>query len=171
MTTINPRATSLTIENQIKDGLALTLADVTFEWELFDHGAMQSHYIERLEDHHETNFQRERDPQGDPWVDLEESTVKAKGHDFILTEFDDLHQSLVSQTGDSIRRRTETDRGSELIYGTSDFKSGWHMTGTTNKDGSVRMPKREHVGIDDLFVDNIVSDTAEFLIESLKGKG
>ena len=152
-----------TIENQIESGISDVLADVTREWQLFDHGPLQSHYIEELEEHHANLFFLERDPQGDPWAALAESTVKKKGHDVILTEFNDMIQSLVGQTPDSIRRRTADGGGSELIYGTSDFKSGWHMTGTEN------MPQREHVGLDELFVDKIETDSASFLIEALKG--
>lgn len=75
---------------------------------------------------------------GEPWAELKETTLRskaAKGYPpNILIATSDLEASLTEQGGDHFEHITD----SELVFGTSDPKAGFHRTGT--RDMPARNP-------------------------------
>jgi len=116
--------------------------------------------VEKL---HAKIFEDDLSPSGNFWPELAPSTVAAKGHTIILEDLGDLLQSLTTGgTGAAIRERHTTPGAAMLLFGTRDEKSPYHMTGTK------KMPKREHVGLNDIFVDEMAGDVADYVLESLR---
>ena len=151
-------ATDINIELQeVLDGVSNDLFNV----ELDPLVVKLERDIEKL---HADIFLLEMSPSGDFWEELAESTAEAKGHAIILEDLGDLLQSLTfGGMSDAIRQRHTTLGQAVLFFGTEDEKSPFHMTGTKT------MPRREHIGLNDIFVDEVlVIDVADYVVEELK---
>ncbi len=91
------------------------------------------------------------DPGGNPLKPNAPSTVKRKGHGIILVDESRLSESLMSETGDSIREASH--RG--LIFGTSVPYSAF------NAD-------RPHVGMSEETLEKLLNTVADATVEKLK---
>jgi phage gpG-like protein len=108
---------------------------------------------------HEDYFNRESGPVGD-WAPLAPATVKRKGFDTILVDFNNMRSSLLfTGTQDHIEDVSEAG----LTWGTSDHKAHFHMDGTTH------MPARPFVGLTEPNIDEIGDILGNAAVELLKG--
>lgn len=93
--------------------------------------------VKILNESHIKFFEHAESPAGEKWPPLSPVTIRKKhGDETILVETGDMLTSLVDGGEDHIERREPA----ELIWGTSDRKAPYHMTGTS------RMPQRAFVG-------------------------
>ena len=148
------------------DDLKSELDDVANDFFHIELGPLIVSVERMIESHHKNIFEQELAPSGAYWEELAESTVEAKGHAIILEDLGDLLQSLTfGGMGDAIRERHTTTGAAELLFGTTDPKSEFHQKGTK------KMPQREHVGLNDIFIDEfMVPGIADFVIKKLKEK-
>lgn len=106
-------------------------------------------------------FAGECDAEGAAWRPLAASTIRRKGHDQILSETGRLAESLVGNSGDTIKSATPR----ELTYGTAVPYSIFHVTGTGF------LPIRDHVGIGVHTLNKLVDVVADATVDGLtKGK-
>lgn len=115
--------------------------------------------IPRMEAFHESVFANEHSPGGEHWPELAPRTIREKGHDVILHRTGRLGSSLFGQTGDSVRATSH--RG--MLFGTSVEYSIFHT------EGGSRLPRREHVGLNEQYVDELANRVADATVEKLKG--
>lgn len=126
-----------------------------------DYEPVLKSFIPKLEEFHSILFLTGTSPSGERMKKLAPSTVRKKGHGRILIEKGELGSSLAGKTGSSIRETTH--RG--LIFGTSDEKSILHTMGSKSW---TKLPIREHVGMDDMLIDDLASDIADATVEAMK---
>lgn len=161
---IEDAANMPSVTEQVEAGIAEILADVSRSFTTFDADPTLDWLEDQLREHHADHYALEQSPAGKDWPELSPVTIAAKGHNKILVETDAMRSSLVSTTMDSITRRVKDQTGSEMVFGTSDFKALWHQEGTS------RMPQREHVGMSEIFVDRTVNDITDFVVDALREK-
>ena len=117
-----------------------------------------------LEQSHQRFFDEERSPDGDPWQELSDWTIKKKGHSRKLIETYALMQSMTTSGAEYAIRTVEP---TSLEFGTERPWAESHQYGTD------RIPQREFAGIpaDGLVeVVDIVADAAvEMLLRELEG--
>lgn len=116
-------------------------------------------FLSHLEGSHASHFAAQSNPIGTPWAPLAASTIARKGHDTILVETTRLKSSLTGKTQDSIR--AVSHRG--LLFGTEVPYAIFHQDGG-------RLPKREHVGMNNETTQQIVDAVADRTVEELKMK-
>lgn len=75
------------------------------------------------------------------WAPLAASTIARKGNDRILVDQGALMKSLTEQSGGD---HFEVIQRTELFFGTSDPKAGFHKTGTS------KMPARDPLKVDEV---------------------
>ena len=151
----------MTIQEQIRDGIQDVLDDVQNDYENTDLQSALSALEILLEEHHTDHYTLERAPDGTSWPALSPVTEARKGSNKILVELGDMLASLISKTGTSIRQKSVNAGRAELIYGTADEKAAYHQRGTD------RIPQREHVGMSELFVDDLEEGTADAMVQEL----
>lgn len=156
--------TESVLHTQIQQGITEILVDVQKSFEVYDFDPILDLLETELQEHHTDHFALERAPDGTDWPQLAPSTIARKGHNRILFEFGDLMASLTEHGPDAIRRKTTTATSGEIIFGTSDFKSSKHQSGTS------KLPKREHVGMSEIFVDSTVETVTDSVVETLRGE-
>ena len=103
-------------------------------------------------------FANESTPGGAAWKPLAPATVARKGHSKILIETGRLKKSLTGGGGDAVRATSH--RG--LVFGTSVPYAAYHQSGTT------RIPQREHTGMSEATLNQIVNAVADAAVEALK---
>lgn len=114
-------------------------------------------------------FHEGREPGGTAWVPLAPSTIARKGarsgiigpHTTILVDTGRLFESLTIDDGTSDTVWITGDNF--LTFGTSVPYSIFHETGT------IRMPARPHVGVDEQTVDQISDAIVGFVIDKMIG--
>lgn len=109
---------------------------------------------------HEEYFNRESGPEG-PWTPLSHLTVKKKGFDTILIDFNNMRSSTLF-TG--AKDHVEDIEDAFLIWGTSDPKAIFHDQGTR------RMPRRVFVGLTEDNVTPVLDIIADEAVNSLRYK-
>lgn len=136
------------------------LAGVAAEFASVDYTEPLTEFLTTLEDAHLEYYQGEHDPLGAAWAPLSPRTIRKKGSDAILFEHGDMIHSLIASS-DSNAIRGVIREGDQygLVFGTSDEKAMFHMTGTA------RMPARPHVGLNDKLLDTLTNSLADKAIE------
>lgn len=109
---------------------------------------------------HEEYFNKEAGPAG-PWAPLAPRTVKKKGFDTILVEYNNMRSSLLFEGPDHIEDITDRT----LAWGTSDPKAEIHQNGVLSK----KIPARPFVGMTEDMVDT-VSDLVADAATAILGK-
>lgn len=139
------------------DGISASFTEADYTDELHD-------FLRLLEDRHRHYFASRTSPSGDSWPPLAPSTVRRKGHDTILVDTGRLKGSLKGESGDSIREvyREGANNQHGLVFGTAVPYSIFH-------DGGGRLPKRQHVGMDDDTLHVLVDAVADISLEAMKG--
>lgn len=162
------------------DGVAEDFTDI--EYQPF----MESE-LDPLADWERGLFDRSQSPDGSPWAPNKPSTIAAKGHSQILRGVRSgvrksqrgspgsktarrflqfrLSNSLTlkshNSTGDAIREAVELSDGAALTFGTAVEYSNFHDTGTS------RFPARQHVGINEGYLDKMTEREADFTLKQL----
>ena len=133
------------------------LAEITQQVEAISYKpAFQDQVIQVLQAQHEEYFNAQSGPDG-PWPALAASTVKAKGFDTILVEFNNMRSSLLFEGGDHVQDVEDK----YLTWGTADEKAAIHQEGTS------KIPQRAFVGVNDKNAEDIAEIIAEFTIQAL----
>ena len=153
-----------TVDQQIEDGISSVLDVVSSDWEHINYDPLLDEITRSLEVHHADHFALEHAPNDELWPALAPRTIAKKGHDRKLVEFADLLGSLVTDTTNSIRVRAADGNGAELIYGTSDHRSAIHQYGAPGAN----IPKREHVGMSELFTEDLEFVSTDFVVAALQ---
>jgi len=113
--------------------------------------------IEAMELEHESYFDRDAGPDGEPWQPLAPYTIAKKGHATILEEDGILRQSLTeSGSPEAIREMTLA----EVVFGTSRDHAWKHQ------DGFGKIPQRMHTG----FSQNLLDETVDLVGDNVIGK-
>lgn len=107
---------------------------------------------------HEDYFNRETGPLGQ-WPKLAARTVRKKGFDTILIEYNNMRSSLLFDGPDHV----EDIEDSYMTWGTSDEKAATHQYGTR------RVPQRAFVGVHEETADEIAGIVADHIVSGLKG--
>jgi phage gpG-like protein len=98
-------------------------------------------------------YREQRGPDGVAWAPLAPSTIAAKGHSTILVDTGRMFESLTTPQGTQDTVWMTGDNW--FTFGTSVEYAHFHQTGTKNKDGSLRMVARPHVGVNGQVVSQI----------------
>lgn len=105
------------------------------------------------------NFLRQARSNNEPWRELAQSTINAKGHDTILVETGELAKASADKGhGKHLHRATQH----ELLFGEVTEHGHWHMTGTS------RMPARPYMEISGDVVDLIADRVLSFAVQELR---
>lgn len=115
---------------------------------------------DRLVTIHEEYFNRQAGPEGG-WVSLSPRTVKKKGFDTILIEYNEMRSSLLF---DAAENHVQDIEDAYLVWGTSDPKAAFHQEGVQSRN----LPARPFVGLNTKDVDEFVNLIADEAVESLK---
>lgn len=115
-----------------------------------------------LEEAHLGGFHSGMSPTTEQWAPLAPSTVKKKGHATILVDTGKLQRSLTDAGAeDAIRDIIAEPPQHGLVFGTSVEYAGFHQFGT------VRIPQREHVGMGEEELDELVNLVADGVVRAL----
>ncbi len=112
--------------------------------------------LQDFQHRHGEFFDAELSPGGNGWPALAETTVARKGHEKILFETGRLRASLESVTSDSIREIVGDENSPGFTFGTSVEYAIYHQLGG-------RLKVREHVGVNDPMLDEMVEDIADHI--------
>lgn len=102
--------------------------------------------IRWMEASHANYFASETSPDGEPWAELSEWTIKKKGHSKKLVE---LYHLLQSMTDSNAEYAIRTIEPAELEFGTSRPFAASHQFGTD------RIPQREFAGVSQVGADAV----------------
>ena len=119
-------------------------------------------FVDVLETRHASMFAESKNPVGESWPPLAQSTIDRKGHDTILVESDRLRSSLVGSESDSIRDIFQEENTAGLVFGTRIPYASFHQHGTA------RIPQREHVGMNDETLQQLVDNVADFTVDVIR---
>ncbi|MBF0424150.1 MAG: phage virion morphogenesis protein [Magnetococcales bacterium] len=100
-------------------------------------------------------FDPQKDPQGQPWTPLAESTKKQKKHDTILDESSRLRNSIHDEAGvDEVRI------GTDVIY------AAIHQLGgeAGRKDHRVTIPARPYLGANDQDLESAMETIRDYIL-------
>ena len=140
--------------------------------------------LDKIADFERSLFDRQVSPDGSGWAPNAPSTIEAKGHSNVLRGIRGprpakregvrstqkfgrfrLSNSLTlkskSSTGDATREAVETASGAWLAFGTTVPYSVYH------DHGSSSFPARQHVGINDAFLDGMTERCLDYAIKQL----
>ncbi|WP_397570658.1 phage virion morphogenesis protein [Schlesneria sp. T3-172] len=123
-----------------------------------DYGPMLEQFQQVIAQGEEVAFRAQSTPGGVPWAPLAESTVRRKGHAYILVDTGDLASSLIDVDGPGNINATNSHG---LMFGTDVEYAIFHETGTS------RMPARPAVGMSDETLDDLCERVARATIDSL----
>lgn len=130
-------------------------------------------------------FDRQVSPDGQAWPENAQRTIDRKGHRKVLRGLrqppspkrqgvtrkarfkpfrlsDSLTSKSMQSFGDAIREVVSDSRGAALSFGTTVEYSGFHDR------GGGRLPKRQHVGINENYLDRMTERFADYVLAELK---
>ncbi len=138
-------------------GLDDVYADIERQYREIDYRPTFESVATHLFEEHQQYFDKAESPAGEQWPPLAPSTIAAKGHDTILIDSGRLHASLTGPNDGHFHEIVADGSGNQHIleWGSDIEYLTYHVTGTFNSDGSVRMPRRDPIGMTPEFVGRI----------------
>lgn len=159
-------------------------ASVDEDFEMIEFQPFMEGELDKIADFERSLFDRQVSPDGSAWAPNAPSTIAAKGHSNVLRGIRGqkpskrkgvrraqkfgrfrLSNSLTlkskQSTDDAIREAVSDAKGAALSFGTDVEYSVYHDRGTS------MFPARQHVGINDSFLDDMAERCLDYAVKQL----
>lgn len=143
------------------EGLQSVWNEITTDWNSAKFAGVIDEIESVLEIAHQGYYQNQTNPVGEGWPALSPITVKQKGHSRILYRTGRMMESLATKTKDSVREKWDETKNHGISFGTDVPYAVFHQ------DGTADIPQREHVGMNDRLLGNILELIADEAVRIL----